>query len=411
MIIQRRAMMRLLDLDLEIARWLVNMERAAASYPALTDATLGSSTSRLLMMQSHRLTADLASFSEHVHTWYPLFSVEFSDVFFYTIGNVSSSPVNSCLALLVLAIGCMAGNDSAAVPLDRRPELVYIHEATSFLRNVFLEHSIPALQCLVLFAMYHLHLLQPCQAHDYILAASSRVQNMLRSQQYPPNSDSGELLGRAYWTILLIESELLIQLDLPQSGIWAFNDSVPLPSASMVWHFPTHRTETDTATLRSSSSFSSIPSSAPAEPTLVYFLAEIAMRRMLQRCTTSVSKSAGGGLRYAPVIATELELHLHEWYDYLPPLLRFPKNLDDRDHGVLHPNAQFLQAQFFACKASIYWPAVYQSIELGEISDEVSRHCAKYFRAYIAFVSAAESSFKSCRVNGWTLATRCAFSA
>ncbi|KAK2686570.1 hypothetical protein QWA68_015345 [Fusarium oxysporum] len=405
MIIQRRSMMRLLDLDLELARWLINMERAIAGYPALVGTTPGFSTSRLLMMQSHRLTADLASFSEHVHTWYPLFSVEFSDIFFYTIGNVGSSTVNSCLAILVLAIGCMAGNGNAAVPLDRRPELVYIHEATSFLQNVFLEHSIPALQCLVLFAIYHLHLLQPCQAHDYILAASSRVQNMLRSHQYPPNSDSGELLGRAYWTILLIESELLIQLDLPQSGIWAFNDSVPLPSASTVWHFPLRPTQTDTATLRSSSHFSSIPSNAPADNTLVYFVAEIAMRRMLQRCTTSVRRSAGGGLRYAPVIATELELHLHEWYDYLPPLLRFPKSLDDRDHGALHPNAQFLQAQFFACKASIYWPAVYQSIELGEISDELSQYCAKYFKAYIAFISAAASTLKSCRVNSWTLAT------
>jgi hypothetical protein len=39
-----------------------------------------------------------------------------------------------------------------------------------------------------------------------------------------------------------------------------------------------------------------------------YFLAAIAMRRMLRRCITSVSKSAEGGLRYASVVVKELEL-------------------------------------------------------------------------------------------------------
>ncbi|EGU88522.1 hypothetical protein FOQG_18053 [Fusarium oxysporum f. sp. raphani 54005] len=404
MVIQCRSMMRFLDLDLELATWLVNMEHATAAYPALAVASLGSSTSRLFMMQSNRVTVDLASFSENVHIWYPLFSANFYDTFFHAISNVDNSPTQSCLAVLILATGCVAGSDRSAAALNQRPELMYIHEANSLLPHLFLEHSIPALQCLVLFAIYHLHLLQPCQAHDYILAASSRVQNMLRSRQYPPDTDSGDLLGRAYWTILLIESELLIQLDLPQSGIWSFNESVPLPSTSTVGHLPPHQVETVTAPLRSSSSPSSIPSNTPADHTLVYFLFEIAMRRILQRCNTSLNKSAGGRLRFSPVIATELELQLHEWYDHLPPLLRFPKTLDDRDHGALNPNAQFLQAQYFACKASIYWPAVYQSIESGEVTEKRSGHCTKFFNACILFVPAAASSFKTCRVNGWSLA-------
>ncbi|KAF4963125.1 hypothetical protein FSARC_8838 [Fusarium sarcochroum] len=404
MIIQRRSTMHLLDLDPGLATWLVNIERAIPAYPALTDSTLGSSASRLLMMQSHRVTTDLARFSEHVHIWYPLFPLDFTETFFHSIGNVGNSPVKSCLAILSLAIGCVAGSDDAAAALGERQEFVYIHEAISRLPHVFLEHSIHALQCLILFAIYHLHLLQPCQAHDYILAASFRVQNMLRSQQYPPESDLGDLLGRAYWTILLIESELLIQLDLPHSGIWAFSDSVSLRSTSKIWHFPPHGSETRTTTLRASSSPSPIPSPTPPDHTLAYFLSEIAMRRMLQRCTTSMTKSASGRVRYALVIATELELQLHEWYDYLPPPLRFPKNLDVVDPELLHPNAQFLQAQFFACKASIYWPAVYQAIEDGQMDEKLSECCAKFVNAYLIFIPAAASSFKTCRVNGWTLA-------
>ncbi|KAM0338624.1 hypothetical protein ACHAPU_011257 [Fusarium lateritium] len=380
------------------------MERAVPAYPGLAGSTLGSSASRMLMMQSHRVAADLASFSENVHIWYPLFPLDFTVTFFRSIGNVGSSPVKSCLAILSLAIGCVAGNDDVAATLDGRQELVYMHEAISFLPHVFTEHTIPALQCLILFAIYHLHLLQPCQAHDYILAASLRVQNMLRSQQYPPESDPGDLLGRAYWIILLIESELLIQIDLPHSGIWKFSDSVSLRSISEIWRFPPHNPETGRASLRASSSPSPIPSPTPPDHTVAYFLSEIAMRRMLQRCTTSMTKSASGRVRYAPVIATELELQLHEWYDYLPPPLRFPKNVDIIDLEALHPNTQFLATQFFACKASIYWPAAYQSIEDGQMDKKLAECCAKVVNAYMIFIPAASSSFKTCHINGWTLA-------
>ncbi|KAM0196104.1 hypothetical protein ACHAPA_004747 [Fusarium lateritium] len=396
--------MHLLDLDPGLATWFVNMERAIPTYPGLTSSTPGNSASRMLMMQSHRVTADLASFSEHVHIWYPLFPLDFTETFFHSIGNVGSSPVKSCLAILSLAIGCVAGNNDVAAALGGRQELVYIYEAISFLPHVSTEHSIPALQCLILFAIYHLHLLQPCQAHDYILAASFRVQNMLRSQQYPPESDSGDLLGRAYWTILLIESELLIQLDLPHSGIWKYSDSVGIRSISEIWHFPPHNPETGRSSLRASSSPSPIPSPTPPDHTLAYFLSEIAMRRMLQRCTTSMTKSASGRVRYAPVIATELELQLHEWYDYLPPPLRFPKNVDIIDPEALHPNTQFLAAQFFACKASIYWPSVYQSIEDGQMDEKLAECCAKFVNSYMIFIPAAACSFKKCHVNGWTLA-------
>ncbi|KAF5008261.1 hypothetical protein FDECE_5459 [Fusarium decemcellulare] len=404
MTIQRKSMMRVLDLDPETATWLVNMERRATVYPYLAGHSLNSSTPRLFMLQSHRVTAALAGFSEHVHAWYPLFSADFSETFFDSVNDANSSPVNSCLVVLVIAIGCVAERNNITVAFGERSELAYINEAISFLPHVFLEHSIAALQCFILFAIYHLQLLQPCQAHDYILAASSRAQNLLRSGRHPPDSDAGELLCRAYWSILLIESELIVQLDLPQSGIWAYDESISLPSASTIWHLPPQLGEVDTVTPQSSSGTPSLPGSTLADPTIVYFLSEIAMRRMLQRCTSSVSKSAGGRLRYAPVIATELELQLHEWYDCLPPLLRFPKNFDDSNPiNTLSPNAQFLQAQFFACKASIYWPAVYQSIEFGEASEELSQYCAKYFQAYVSFVSVAAPSVKNCRVNAWTL--------
>jgi hypothetical protein len=97
------------------------------------------------------------------------------------------------------------------------------------------------------------------------------------------------------------------------------------------------------------------------------------MRRMLHRCTTSIRLRSDGKLVYATVIAAELAYQLDEWYNYLPRLVRF-----DRD-GVSLPVDRtndtalegFLRTQYYACKASIYWPAVYQAMEFGATDNDL----------------------------------------
>jgi hypothetical protein len=142
-----------------------------------------------------------------------------------------------------------------------------------------------------------------------------------------------------------------------------------------------------------------------------YFLAEIAMRRMLHRCTTSIRLRGDGKLVYAPVIAAELEYQLDEWYTYLPRLVRFERE------GVIRPvdgSADsalegFLRTQYYACKASIYWPAVYQAIEFGEADNDLLTHCQKFFHSYVQFMASVKAAIHSCRVNMWTLFTRYVF--
>jgi hypothetical protein len=222
---------------------------------------------------------------------------------------------------------------------------------------------------------------------------------MLKIHSYGADSQTLEALRRAYWAILLMESELSTQLDLPNSGIWQHEEEAQLPSADGIWHFP-----------RAGESAMPSPSTQASEPgsdvTPAYFLAEIAMRRMLRRCTTSVSKSAEGEVRYAPVIARELELQLDGWYEYLPPSLIFHKQPTAMYEVAEVPRAQFLQAQFFACKASISWPAVYQTIQLGFADEDLLPYYVKFFDDYVSFVLAAIRSMQTCIMNTWTLATR-----
>lgn len=138
---------------------------------------------------------------------------------------------------------------------------------------------------------------------------------------------------------------------------------------------------------------------------LSYLLTQIAMRQMLGRCTSSVSKSHNGQLTYAPVVAAELEAQLHQWYDLLPDTLRFKPQAVEEGFD-LSPNAVFLSVQYYACLASIYWPAVYQAT-CSEWPDEgLSTYCRKFFESYISFVPAAVSSMHGCPPNAWTIYAR-----
>src|SRR5690606_35833681 len=128
---------------------------------------------------------------------------------------------------------------------------------------------------------------------------------------------------RACWAILLIESELGVQLNFADSGIWRYDEHLQLPTADETWHFGSPAAPATSPDAATTSPQSHVTDKSDSAEVLTYFMAEIAMRRMLRRCTTSVSNWAGGRLQYAPIIADELERQLDQWYHYLPPSLRF----------------------------------------------------------------------------------------
>ena len=239
--------------------------------------------------------------------------------------------------MLVMALGSFAAVDSITIALDERPDAVFFAEAAASLPDVLLDFSVQSLQCLIPFTVYHMCLIRPCQAHDHVIIASARAQNMLKTRFYGADTKDTEALRRAYWAILLIESELSTQLDLPQSGIWQLEEEIPLPSADRTWYFPP--IVKDATPSSSTQIFGTGLDVAPA-----YFLAAIAMWRMLRRCTTSVSKSAERGLRYASVVVKELELQQDEWYKYLPPPLIFHKHPTRMDQIAALAPAHFLQS-------------------------------------------------------------------
>lgn len=144
-----------------------------------------------------------------------------------------------------------------------------------------------------------------------------------------------------------------------------------------------------------------------------YFLAEIAMRRMLHRCNTAIRKTDEETVTYAPSIALELELQLDEWYEYLPDIIKFrmdnefPQSPDVLSPSTFFPTScplsNFLRVQYYCCKISIYWPAVYQATEDGTVTNQLQDHCQRFFAAYIQLIPSIMAAFQECIVNRWTL--------
>ncbi|KAL3442397.1 hypothetical protein BJX65DRAFT_299036 [Aspergillus insuetus] len=390
MILRSVAFMNLTGLERSLPVLLEHVERAREAVPTQ------SSSGNMVMVDLEEAGVLLNAYMAHIHIWYPILHTDYTDEFIQATASCFPVSVSSCLALLVLAIGCVVGCESVADSKHRRPESKYIEAAMGMLPCVFVDGSPSSAQCLLLIALYHLCCARPWQAHDFVAMASYKLQNyMINELDVESDSVQRAIVANCFWSGLLIESEITVQLGLPDSGIWSMTSAAPAPTSSLIW------------------SRNSSPPSEPCIPSsssdLSYFVAEIAMRKMLQRCTWSTSTLAQGSHIYAPIVAAELERQLDEWVHLLPEHLLFSAPLGKVGSSPCwnsnSAQADFLRAQYYAFKASIYWPAVYEAISSRNANTDLLRHCASFFSSYAAFVPSASAAVAVCKPNLWTLCT------
>ncbi|KAB5558702.1 hypothetical protein GE09DRAFT_963282 [Coniochaeta sp. 2T2.1] len=417
--------MEILGLGRGFARELLKLERDASA----AAVGLPGRGPMVRMMQQQQALEALAAFSTYIHVWFPVLRPGFSDRYFRVISGPLLPCPESCLVLLVAAVGSVArqdpllGHDNNMNNNNRMVYEDYLDVAKASLPTVLVDGSIESVQCLVLLSIYHCCLSKPYQAYEYAMVASFKVQNLLKHLSTRLDDSTGgdgelheqhEHAKRAYWAVLLIESELRVQFDVVESGIWDHDDRITLPDSRRTWEFNVElgspQSTTNSCTSPTSHA-SAMPDHNTSNRAHSYFLAEISMRRMLHRCNTAIRRtSPQGAIVYAPHIASELELQLDEWYYVLPDAVRFQLDVDfDLPHSAFSPPvdplASFLRVQYFCCKISIYWPAVYQSIQDGSAgtTPETLRHCELFFGAYIRVMPSMLTSIRDCIVNRWTL--------
>ncbi|KIW18457.1 hypothetical protein PV08_02745 [Exophiala spinifera] len=380
MVIRNKSFMHLVGVEIDLAAHLAKLERLAGS------KTVGENGRHFLLQQSRAINA-LNAFFEEIHPWYPILDSQYQVVYAAVMDGDLKPSSESCLALIVAALGSLSSHDV------RGKHTMYADMALSMLARIIADCSVLAVEALVYIAVYYCCLCSPLEAFEYNAIASLKAQSLLTVNRCSVSEADSEALRRAFWAILLIESELCVQLELIDTGVWNLDESTMLPKLRDSWstspQLPFYAQPDGDHT-------------ANLEDIDAYFLAEIAMRRISHRAPSAIRGTSRGELVYAPIVASELNYQLDEWYHHLPSSLKFHRGhqAEMRDHRGL---VLFLRTQYYSCMTSIYWPAVYKVIQTGRREDNLHLGCQKFFDAYYDFLLSATVCLQHCTVNKWTL--------
>ncbi|KAH0387836.1 hypothetical protein KCU92_g1258, partial [Aureobasidium melanogenum] len=301
-----------------------------------------------------------SSYFDLVNVWYACvnpnaWSAHYRDA--TSVGFIQGA--DSCLVMLVLALGAAAHGGS----ISRHPHNVepcgidYFASAWKIIPNLAIRNDIPAIQCHILAAAYLFYLVRPLEAWNMITSASTKLQLVLGVPDRVPAMHR-ELLVRLFWDTLLAESDLLAELELPHSGIVNFEDIVGLPGP-----------------------FSDVEGEYTSKDELWYFLAEIALRRLLNRVSHLLyvkTPTTAPTSKLARVTA-ELDFQLSQWYEGLPAPIKFPMTTISSGS----PGQVCLRLRYFACRTIIFRPYVFAVLsDENAVADPVVReNCRKCLEA------------------------------
>ncbi|RDW63900.1 hypothetical protein BP5796_10402 [Coleophoma crateriformis] len=264
--------------------------------------------------------------------WMPLIDDEtcFQHVQAASVSNYSDKSISSCLALLVFAIGAMAV-DGYLYHEDPRqlPGFEYFVLSYEILRATRLPMGdINVLQCRTLLAVYLCFAMRPVQSWTEINKTSRECMIMLRTNWMARGGVDADMTGRTFWMAYVIENELEVCLELPSSGMRAFQETLSLPTSSV------------------------------DEEGLYYFLALISLRKLLVEVIETIGFKSGRAI-YAPIVAVELRNQIRSWHEHLPTSLRFALDATP----LFDLRKAYLRSQWFCLSSVIYWPFVLRHVE------------------------------------------------
>ncbi|RDW77354.1 hypothetical protein BP6252_05407 [Coleophoma cylindrospora] len=264
--------------------------------------------------------------------WMPLIDDEtcFQHVQAASVSNYSDKSISSCLALLVFAIGAMAVDGHLYHEDPRQlPGFEYFVLSYEILRETRLPMGdINVLQCRTLLAVYLCFAMRPVQSWNEINKTSRECMIMLRTNWTARGGVDADMKGRTFWMAYVIENELEVCLELPSSGMRAFQETLSLPTSSV------------------------------DEEGLYYFLALISLRKLLVEVIETIGFKSGRAI-YAPIVAVELRNQIRSWHEHLPTSLRF--TLDATP--LFDLRKAYLRSQWFCLSSVIYWPFVLRHVE------------------------------------------------
>ncbi|KAI5780042.1 hypothetical protein EDC01DRAFT_730818 [Geopyxis carbonaria] len=281
-----------------------------------------------------------------------------------------------------------------------------------------MEDGIVGVQIQLLAGMYHMYNMQPLPAWKMFNSACVSFQGFIctANENGPLDPREESLKQRLYWSALKCECEIRDEVPLPASGISQLDypDTFPSPPTIISKEDPSQYHFT-ASTLTFSPPLSIFTSGLPKPSSLFtsgsptsgsrrnrhqplysqqelherswfYYLAEIALRRLLNRIINTwdapspPSTSAPThdlhpslSLPEMVTIVTEFEDQLHGWYTSLPPALSFPVNAVLLADELL----QHIRSRFIRIHEILYRPFIYHCIHHAPASPALRRLAEK----------------------------------
>ncbi|TVY89162.1 hypothetical protein LAWI1_G004926 [Lachnellula willkommii] len=306
-------------------------------------------------------SAYIEAFFAKVNVWYACVNpFNWRSHYRIALSNGFREGPESCIVLLVLSLGqaSCSGSISRLPSNEDPPGLTYFAAAWTLLPALMTRSSVLSAQCTVLASAYLFYLVRPLEAWTLLSSTSTKLQLLLSAPGRVPTGQK-ELCERVYWNSLLFESDLLAELDLPHSGIVQFEENVGLPGG-----------------------FEQEEEEGVGRDELWYFLAEIALRRLLNRVSQLIySKDSMSSTQSLEPVVAELDFQLAQWYESLPQALQFPYN-----RSLLQDPVQtVLRLRYFACRTIIYRPYILAVLdnEQAAMDPSVRENCRKCLEAAI----------------------------
>ncbi|KAJ3497223.1 hypothetical protein NLG97_g2068 [Lecanicillium saksenae] len=173
-------------------------------------------------LSQDELSEILRSFEDNVNFWYPTASQGQLRMVRSVLGAGApeKDSLESCLALLVMALGCASqatsnldAGDGSLLAADaakkraarRKMGDVYFGGALKKLHIVHLSLSSTAAQCLFFVALYFAFLCRPLQAWEFIGGAAGKCLTLLGNEAESGDDEDKERTRRIFWACYILE--------------------------------------------------------------------------------------------------------------------------------------------------------------------------------------------------------------
>ncbi|KAH8880669.1 hypothetical protein GQ53DRAFT_533229 [Thozetella sp. PMI_491] len=294
----------------------------------------------------------------NVHPHFPLFSPQsFHDWQADLFENGPQNTLETAICLGVYALGCLVSLDEATATPELQNDrdnlaLQLFRPCLRIILNGSLWDFRPAVltcQALLLCSSYLAHMGRPLHSWRLVYQASTKfmtIQDQRKRAGLAQATDDDSL--RVFWSCFMIECDRAAELEIARSGIEPMADRIPLPrSLDETEHDDIH-----------------------------YFVAEIAIRRILNRIHCSlyaVDTSADTAPESSPLknnlslnslltVSSELNRQLEEWYNSIPARIRPPIGTGH----IANDRGKILRIRYYAAKHIIHRPFIlYVALQQG----------------------------------------------